>query len=270
MNAQSTLKVLLIEENLVNQKVTLYQLKSLGYVTDVVSDQQAALEKIAATQYDIILMNCQTSNGDGYETAQAIRQLESDLKHDRQSPMVIIAMQADLTPANQDYGRAVGINNYLNKPVRKEELAQELQLWQQRITSGETAKIDSQNFGSDSQVESKQAGLNQLIDWSHLRQMSDGNQDFELELLKIFLEDTQYHLAEAKAAISLEDFWKLEQAAHHVKGASANVGVKTMQMAAAQLEQKARDRQLIGMAGLIDEIESPLAKIEAFLAGKVW
>lgn len=269
MNAQSTLKILLIEENLVNQKVTLYQLKSMGHLADVVSGKQAALDKIAATHYDIILMNCQIPDGDGYTTAQEIRQLEAQPERDRQVPTVIIAMENDLTPDKQAQGLAVGINSYLGKPIRKEELAQELQVWQQRIANNFAAAVeDAQNLDS-LKLEADRASLGDLINWGHLQQMSDGNQEFELELLKIFVEDSHQHLARTKLAVELEDFLKLEQEAHHIKGASANVGVKRMQMAAAQLEQMARNHQITGAAELVAEIAEPLSTLSIFISDKI-
>lgn len=269
MNAQSTLKILLIEENLVNQKVTLYQLKSMGHLADVVSGKQAALDKIAVTHYDIILMNCQMPDGDGYTTAQEIRQLEAKQTRDRQVPTVIIAIESDLTPAKQAQGLAVGVNSYLSKPIRKEELAQELQAWQQRIANNLAADVEAHQNTNSTKKETDRASLGELINWEHLEQMSDGNQDFELELLKIFVADTHQHLAGTKAAIELEDFLKLEQEAHHIKGASANVGVKRMQMAAAQLEQMARNHQLTGAIELVAEIAAPLSALSDFVSDKV-
>lgn len=269
MNAQSTLKILLIEENLVNQKVTLYQLKSMGHSADVVPGKQAALDKIAVNHYDIILMNCQMPDGDGYTTTQEIRQLEAQKERDRQISIVIIAMESDLTPAKQAQGLAVGINSYLDKPIRKEELAQELQVWQQRIANNFITDLETDQNTDLLKKETDRASLGDLINWEHLQQMSDGNRDFELELLKIFVEDTHQHLAGTKLAIELEDFLKLEQEAHHIKGASANVGVKRMHIAAAQLEQMARNHQLIGAAELVAEIADPLSALSRFISDKV-
>ena len=268
MNDQSALKILLIEENLVNQKVTLYQLKSMGHLADVVSGKQAALDKIAAAHYDIILMNCQMPDGDGYTTAQEIRKLEAQQERDRQVLAVIIAMEHDLTPTKQAQGLAVGVNGYLNKPIRKEELAQELQAWQQRIANNFATDVEDDQSTDVLKKENDRASLGDLINWDHLQQMSDGNQEFELELLKIFVEDTHQHLAGTKLAIELEDCLKLEHEAHHIKGASANVGVKRMQMAAAQLEQMARNHQLAGAAELVTEIADPLTAISIFISDK--
>lgn len=86
--------------------------------------------------------------------------------------------------------------------------------------------------------------LRQQIDWEHLHRLSDDSTEFEWELLQVFAEDSSAYLANLKQAIAQADFWQIERDAHHIKGASANVGAMSIQTAAAALEQQARAKQL--------------------------
>ena len=267
MNSDINLKVLLVEDNPVNQKVTAYQLKSLGYIADVSTSAQEALQRLATANYDIVLTNCEMPGMDGYALTAAIRRLELDKTSDRQFPTVILAMSTDNSPEEQAKCLAVGVSDVLNKPVRKEELALKLEQWSQKISM---AGSDNPSLASqpDLNTEAESAthdDFNPPLDWEHLHQMSDNSYEFELELLNVFVEDTWTHLKAVKAAIAESNFWEIEQAAHHIKGASANVGAKTMQAAAAEIEQQARHQKMNQATQLVIEIEQALSLIERFV-----
>lgn len=266
MSNDSGLKLLLVEDNPVNQKVTLYQLKSLGYAADVSTNGQEALQQISRVNYDIVLTNSEMPGMDGYALTAAIRCLELDAATGDRTPIVILVMTTDHTPQEQSRCLAAGVNDILNKPVRKDELALKLQEWSQKILAakhhGTVQRHQSGASSSESLPELDKC--NPPIDWDHLHQMSDNSYEFELELLTIFVEDTQVHLKAIKTASAESNFWEIEQAAHHIKGASANVGAKTMQVAAAQIEQQARQKKLEDSTQLLAEIEQALTQIEKF------
>ncbi len=104
------------------------------------------------------------------------------------------------------------------------------------------------------------------IDWHRLHQISDHNPEFELELLQIFAEDTEQHLNQLEAAIATQDFFALEQQAHYIKGSSANVGLKSMHIAASILEIQARKHQLDNLAPQVDLLQQTLKTLQIFLA----
>nr|WP_290223088.1 response regulator [Trichocoleus desertorum] len=266
MNNESGLKILLVEDNPVNQKVTLYQLKSLGYAADVSTNGQEALQQISGVNYDIVLTNCEMPGMDGYALTAAIRRLELDAATGDRTPIVILAMTADLTPQEQSRCLTAGVNDVLNKPVRKDELALKLEEWSQKILAVKRQGTlqEDQSGASSSEFSAELDKCTPPIDWDHLHQMSDNSYEFELELLTIFVEDTQVHLKAIKTAIAESNFWEIEQAAHHIKGASANVGAKTMQVAAAQIEQQARQQKSEDSTQLLTEIEEALIQIDKF------
>jgi HPt (histidine-containing phosphotransfer) domain-containing protein len=107
--------------------------------------------------------------------------------------------------------------------------------------------------------------LRQQINWEHLHQLSDDNTEFEWELLQIFVDDSYDCLKSLEQAIATQDYWQTEQSAHHLKGASANVGANRMQNAAAQLEQHARSKQFQDSDRLIDALKLSLQLLQRLI-----
>jgi PAS domain S-box-containing protein len=246
-------KILLVEDNIVNQKVTLNQLRKLGYDADVAANGQEALHLLEKINYDIVLMDCQMPVMDGYDTTRAIRQREGEAKR-----TCIIALTANAMKEDRARCMESGMDDYLSKPILKEQLATALERWSQ------PAQPANQNLES-AKDELIECAIDHLIDWEHLHQISDGNEEFELELLQVFIKDTQTHLLLAEAAISQQDYWALEQEAHHIKGASGNVGIKSMQTIAATLEQQARQKQVEDGLSMVNELEEILKQIHTFV-----
>jgi len=107
------------------------------------------------------------------------------------------------------------------------------------------------------------------IDWEHLRHLSDGDAEFELELLQMFVEDAQIHLDDIKTAIASSDYIGLAREAHYIKGASANVGAELMRERAADLERQAREHEIADAATLLSELEVFLKRIQTFVNSKL-
>ncbi|NJN58673.1 MAG: response regulator, partial [Leptolyngbyaceae cyanobacterium SL_5_9] len=258
---ESSLKILLVEDNITNQKVTLKQLNGLGFEADLAVNGREAIEAIAQIDYDIVLMDCQMPMLDGYQATRLIRQMEQE-KLKRQT--IIIAVTANALQEDQERAIAAGMDDYLSKPVRKDRLAAMLDRWGKAILTNSTAS-QTQPTPPDADRDA----LSPQLNWRHLHQISDGNREFELELLQVFVEDSQIHLEALKRAIANHEIWEVEQAAHHIKGASANVGAKIMQAAAEQLEQQARQNQIQTPDRFLTEIDQSLNQIQAFVQAKI-
>ncbi len=115
---ESRLRILVAEDNKINQKVALNQLKNLGYEADLACDGEEVLAKIACQDYDAILMDCHMPRLDGYATTREVRLRERNIRH-----TVIIALTASAMKEDLDLAMAAGMDHFLSKPVRKEELA---------------------------------------------------------------------------------------------------------------------------------------------------
>ncbi|MGF1935027.1 MAG: GAF domain-containing protein [Nostoc sp. ChiQUE02] len=255
---KSKLRILLAEDNLVNQKVALKQLQSLGYKADVVANGKEVLQQLEKIPYDLILMDCQMPILDGLETTKEIHRWQEDAFALRRRP-VVIAMTANAMKEDEQMCLNAGMDDYLSKPVFKEKLAATLEHWTGVIVSQQEAVVYEQTVSTD-------LG----IDWEHLHRISGNDREFELNLLQICVEDIKPRLEIIKAAIASHDFGQIAREAHHLKGASANIGATTMYLAADKLEQLAGYQDLRDSNKLISELEEFVNRIQNFLInGKV-
>jgi CheY-like chemotaxis protein len=267
----SPLKILLVEDNLTNQKVALKQLQTLGYSAKAVPDGRRALETITQSiqaPYELVLMDCQMPVMDGYEAAQAIRVWEGQASKPKDR-IVIIAMTASDLPQDRERAIAAGMDDFISKPVRRNDLDTVLQRWSQLIfaTQGETGNQPKTGVAmSESHDMGSAKVFRPHLDLDHLHLLSDNCPEFELELLQLFVEDCMQKLEHLHQAIALQDFRLVEQIAHHIKGASANVGAKVMHFAADQLEAQASQKQFSYTDPLLDDLVASLHQIKEFVA----
>jgi PAS domain S-box-containing protein len=252
----SSLKILVVEDNLVNQKVTLNQLKNLGHWVELAINGVEALEKLAIADYDVVLMDCQMPVMDGYTATQEIRRREGDRRH-----TYIIALTANALKEDRELCIQAGMDDYLSKPILKEHLATKLAFWHQHLYP---TAIEPNSHPCP--PTSRASLLSGLIDWNHLHQICENSEEFELELLQIFVTDTQPRLWLIATAIAEENFPQLRQEAHHIRGASANLGLVTMRLAAGKLEQQASDRHLDHPLDPLAELQQALDQVRSFLA----
>ncbi|MDF5714583.1 MAG: response regulator [Rhizonema sp. NSF051] len=254
--AKSKLRILIAEDNLVNQKVVLKQLYSLGYAADVAANGKEVLQMLETIPYDLIFMDCQMPIMDGLEATREIHRWEKGSFARNRRP-VIIAMTANAMKEDRQMCLDAGMDDYLSKPILKEKLAATLERWTDTILTSEVS--------ASKQISPNLDSPNILIDWEYLHQLSENNEEFELELLQVFVDDTRYHLEVTKAAIANSDFQQIMREAHHFKGASGNIGVTPIRIAAEELEQLAQNQERRGSDDIISKLEGYVNRIEDIL-----
>ncbi len=264
----SKLKILLAEDSLINQKVAINQLKNLGYEVDVAANGKEVLEAIARIRYDLILMDCQMPELDGYTTTRRIRQLDNP-----NCDIAIVAMTANALKEDRARCLNAGMDDYVSKPIRKEDLAAKLKYWERIILVGDDVNIaeDLKNVSdippTISQTISTPVELpvDIGIDWKYLNQVTGENEEFKNELLKAFVETMPPHLELLKQAIATANYSEIEQKAHLIKGSSASMGIRSAELPASQLEQQGRWQQLDNAEQLFSDLEAALCKIQAIV-----
>ena len=220
------LKILLAEDGLANQKLVLGILGRMGHNADVAGDGRQAVEKYAAKQYDLVLMDVQMPEMDGLEATQQIRKMESEAN--RHTPIIAITAHA----MEEDRRRCLnaGMDEYLRKPVRRKEL-NEAMLRLCGIGSGPT---EEPTTPTETKPETS---------WNETEALEAV--DGDVELLKVvidaFLGECDELMSNLAAAIEQEDLPTLRRVAHTIKGATRIFAVSTIHELAAFMEQRAAE-----------------------------
>jgi len=258
------LKILLVEDTPINQKVALSLLKVAGY-TDChcAANGREALDRLAETDYDIVLMDCQMPVLDGYEATRLLREREGSEKPSgplRDRHTVVIAMTANAMKGDREKCLAAGMDDYISKPIDLESLKNVLNAWSpQEIQSGEetVAAIEPETTTQETEE--------LAVDLDRLYELSRGDKEFELEMLETFLEDAPSYIEEAKKAFASQDFTALHARAHQLKGASSMVGIRKMPQVAARLDELAKENRADGAEELLVELERILEVVIEFV-----
>jgi PAS domain S-box-containing protein len=140
-----TARILLAEDNSINQKVALHILKALGYTADVIADGQEAVDALTKINYDLVLMDCMMPNMSGFEATGIIRAQDSEVFNHH---VPVIAMTANTGKEDRDKCLVAGMDDYIPKPIKKEVLAAVLEKWLSpvRLLQRKTIEVGNQNL----------------------------------------------------------------------------------------------------------------------------
>jgi len=249
-------RLLLAEDNPVNQKVAMKQLQRLGFTVDAVANGLEVLEAIRQVPYDIILMDCQMPDMDGYETARRIRQAEQTRANEASvSPFYIIALTADALHGDRDKCLTAGMDDYLSKPVQIEDLEAALR----RATSRLQPKV----VPSSGSAQAAALDLSVLQGLRKLRR--PGEPDPVAELIEIFYHDASERLDRMTTALQQNDSAIAALAAHGLKGSAANLGARQLSALCACLEQHAKAGRLRDASDLLSQLQDEYLRVQSAL-----
>jgi signal transduction histidine kinase/DNA-binding response OmpR family regulator len=244
------LRILLAEDNLVNQKCTVRLLEKRGYEVEVAATGNEALAALARGAFDAVLMDVQMPELDGLETTAAIRAQERDTG----AHLPVIAMTAHAMKGDQERCLAAGMDDYVSKPVRAEELYAALD----RVVRGEAH--------ADAASRPDGPAPPPPVDLAAALRTVDGDAALLAEMVDVFQEDYPKHLAALQEAIARRDARQLEQTAHSLKGAVTVLGATIAQRLAADLEARGRAAQWEGTTAVFERLQHELPRLVAFFA----
>jgi CheY-like chemotaxis protein len=233
-------RILLVEDNVVNQRVAQRVLQRLAADVTLANNGAEALERIAETAFDAVLMDCQMPVMDGLTATRRIREAEAG--QGRGSRLPIIALSANVMSEDREQCMAAGMDAYLAKPLEPRRLADCLG----RYLNANSAPGD--------------------IDLQALRELTGGDADFERELVATFVSSGDRCLAEIVAALKVRDWETIGKRAHSLKGASANMHAHPLSAAASDLENAARGNSLQEIDGLVNQVRERLQAVNEQLA----
>ncbi|MBI5052735.1 MAG: GAF domain-containing protein [Chloroflexi bacterium] len=247
------LKILLAEDNTVNQKLALRMLERMGYRADVVANGLEVLEALQRQPYNIILMDMQMPEMDGLE---ATRQIVQEWKDARPR---IIAMTANAMQEDREACLAAGMDDYISKPVQVADLQNAIEHWGQ-------AAMDHPSLPSNSAATLTGNGLElpEAIDKKVLADLralqSAAEPDLVERLFGMLQADAPKLIDAMREAVARADAAELRQAAHSLKGSSASLGAKHLSALSAAVEKAAKAGSL-AETGQIDHIENEFHRV---------
>ncbi len=248
-----SLKILLAEDNAVNQKVALKQLRSLGYSADAVCNGLEVLEALHTVPYDVVLMDCHMPEMDGYEAAQRIRS-GTIVQH----PVRIIAMTANAMQGDRERCLEAGMDDYVAKPVRMEELKAALE---RSVATLPAAAIQP-----------APPSLAHL-DLEKLAQLKDlaepGEEDPSAEFIGIYLDETPGYIKRIRDSMATRDAGALKLNAHSIKGSSRPVGAERMAALGAEIEALAVKADFAAVEPILSEMEVEFEVLKELLLAEV-
>jgi two-component system sensor histidine kinase/response regulator len=261
-------RVLVAEDNPVNQKVAARMLENLGYLADVVGDGREALEALAKGSYGAVLMDVQMPGMDGYKATGEIRRREEQLGRRnmmrglRRRRTPIIAMTANAMQGDREKAIEAGMDGYVSKPVSLEELGAVLERWVSRTPA---FRLPSPEGGTayagpplDRGVLTGLRGLQGEVDT-----------DIVAELAGMFVEDTRSGLSELEEAMQRGDAQAVGRTAHTLKGSSGSMGARGMAGICARLESAGVSGDLKHGFGLLERLEEEFGRVERALRAEV-
>ncbi|MDP2647043.1 MAG: response regulator [Desulfobacterales bacterium] len=243
------MRILLAEDNVVNQKVALSILKKLGYSADVAANGKEAVKALAATAYDFVLMDCQMPQMDGFEATRKIR------KKERQTGghIPIVALTAHAMAGDREKCLAAGMDEYLSKPINAAELLRIME----KLTPIEKAekKPSAPSKGAET-------SLRAVFDLSRAMDLVGGDQDLFKEIVGLFLDNLPDHIAQIQAGITHNDAHAVEQAAHALKGSVSNFSAQAAFEAAYRLELLGKEGTLAAAKRAFSELKRAFGELE--------
>jgi len=267
-------RVLVAEDNAVNQQVALGMLGKFGLRADAAANGREALHALRTLPYDLVLMDVQMPEMDGLEATRIIRK-------DHPSPRIpVIAMTAGAMREDREKCVEAGMDDYVAKPVNPEELARVLEKWlpedrgQRTEDRGQRTEVGSQErqdgrTGEDGRTEpetksekrSKAVDVPAVFDRAALLDRCLGDEDLAREVLGMFLDDMPPRVQELRTALDAGDASAARMAAHTIKGMAANTGAEAMSSLAGEMENAARAGNLEAVRGRMGELAEQIPQL---------
>jgi PAS domain S-box-containing protein len=258
MGQRHPLRILVAEDNLVNQKLALRLLERMGYRADVAANGLEVLQSLRRQPYDVILMDVQMPEMDGLEASRAI----CDEWPSEQRPR-LIAMTANVMAEDRQECLAAGMDDFVAKPIRVDELVAALR--RSRPLAGSTSSSGAEAPDGSSPGSAPPATVLDPVALERLREMAGGDAGFLQEMIETFLADAPGMLAEMRQSLEREDAATLRRAAHSLKSNSADFGARALYDLCRELEMMGKAGALEGAAGKLASVEAEWAQVRAAL-----
>ncbi|MGO8856679.1 MAG: response regulator [Steroidobacteraceae bacterium] len=250
-------RVLLVEDNPINQEVATAMLSKLGVHITVADNGQKALDLVRDVKFDLVLMDCQMPVMDGFESTAAIRKLPNA----RGEPLPIVALTANALQGDEQRCLAAGMNAFLSKPFTLAQLRALLIRWLPELNEVRAAEQATPLAERRAETQPPAAEAINVAVLKTIRALDpSGGMDLVKRILGIFLQSTDESVRRMESAILERDAAQLSRTAHALKSCSSNVGAETLSGLYRQLERLGREGRIDAARALLAEVRSEHAR----------
>jgi len=251
-----SLKILVAEDTPFNQKFIKRLLERWGHNAFIVENGRQVLKKLAEDNFDLILMDVQMPEMDGYDATRAIRKAETDQKKNIHIP--IVAMTAHVIKGDRERCLEAGMDEYLSKPISSGKLLDILR----RIAS---EKSDRQMSSTQEAEQPQEHGPALSIDRDEIKKAFDQDWDFFREVVDLFVTDYQQMVEDLRKSLAAGDFVSFSRNAHSIKGMVRLFKAEETALLAQELEMRGMSGHTTGLLHLVDELAGALDHLKMSL-----
>ncbi len=246
---QFNAKVLVVEDNAINQMVAEGMLKKFGIRIDLAANGKEAITALENIQYDLVFMDCQMPVMDGYEATQTIRDMNSKV-HDHAIP--VIAMTANAMQGDREKCIDSGMNDFITKPVSPDKLQDVLQQWLPEKTSPEVNPDSNENTNSQDSISNTN---NPIFDYEELKDRLSDDEDMIRTLTTHFITNTAEKIEELKTMVENADLSAAALQLHTIRGSAANLGGMAFSALAQTMEEASKAGKVENVTQILPELE---------------
>jgi CheY-like chemotaxis protein/HPt (histidine-containing phosphotransfer) domain-containing protein len=249
----SKTRILLAEDNQVNQMAATGQLRKLGFLADAVGNGLEALDSVRRIPYDIILMDCQMPEMDGYEATRQIRRHEAESSAKR-APVHIIAMTANALHGDREKCLGAGMDDYLSKPVRLPELQEALERWQLKMSSRPEPAATPALAELPNQVP--------IVEFERLNDIAGGGPDQLRDFIAFFRKESRIVFDKLSRSVHEGNLEVVRQCAHKLFGSTSACGMEALAARLRQLEDSARELRTSDVSRIFPQVIAEFTRLE--------
>jgi PAS domain S-box-containing protein len=248
-----SMRILLVEDNPINQKTAAAMLRKAGFAVDVADDGVHALEAFERGRYDIILMDIQMPEMDGYETTRSIRRREGSDRHS-----VIIAMTAHAMKGDRERCLEAGMDDYLAKPINPDDVLRVIAKWL-------GPKPEEQpGLAAVQSGENPEKPAESPVDMKDAMNRFDNEQEFFREMLDQFLNLLPGQVKEIEKALAAGDAETVQKTAHNIKGSAGTLSARRLYSVVLKMEESGRSGDFSGTGALLEELKCEIGLLTEF------
>jgi signal transduction histidine kinase/HPt (histidine-containing phosphotransfer) domain-containing protein len=257
------LRILLVDDNDINQKVAARILHQIGYRPDLAENGRKALEALDQKIYDLVFMDVMMPEMGGLEATQSIRtrQKDSGTHPNYGGRIIIVAMTAHAMQSDREKCLAAGMDDYLSKPVRPADIRGIIEKWAAAATPA--AEIKS---APAPQMETAVAGP--AVEMDRLNSLTDNNTDSLRELIELYCRQTTQQFVQLEAAMAANQPAEVRRVAHSCAGSSATLGMMRLGQLMRRLEKEGAAGELTNAGPICEDAQREYQAVKQFLAAQ--